>query len=112
MKTRKRGGRLEVVNGAWGFPENTKWGDKTTDDYRFLELKVFTDLRIPITLANSTEVLRNKVLVQRYQELCDACTEDDCYSALNDTKKEIRKIIKLRTLTATRHFKEVETEQY
>lgn len=112
MKTRKiRGGRLEVIDGAWGFPANTRWGDKTTDDYRGLELKVFTDLRIPITLPNSTEVLRNKVLVQRYRELCAACTDDACYVALNETKREIRKIIKLRTRAATEHFKEVETEQ-
>jgi hypothetical protein len=112
MKTRKiRGGRLEVIDGVWGFPANTRWGDKTTDDYRGLELKVFIDLRIPITLPNSTEVLRNQVLVQRYRELCAACTDDACYVALNETKKEIRKIIKLRTRAATEHFKEVETEQ-
>lgn len=112
MKTRKRrGGKLVVIGNQWGISLDSKKGDPTTDSYRALELKVFIDLSTPITLPNSTEVLRASILVQRYRALCESCTTDIEYNFLNDLKKNIRKIIKLRTLAATEHFKENETAQ-
>ena len=106
-----KGGNLIVIEGKWGVDPNSKQGNTTTNAYRLLELKVFTALEIPITTPNSNNVLRDKILVEKYRVLCAACTTPECYDALNGIKKEIRQIIQLRNKVATEHVKENETAQ-
>ena len=106
MKTRKiKGGYIEKIDDKWTITSPT--GNSTVNEYRRLELIELDKLASLSKSSNSNEALKETVIEDKYDEMCDSNTKptDD----IEDTKKNIRSIINLRNQENIRMFKYNET---
>ena len=87
MKTRKiKGGYIEKIDDKWTITSPT--GNSTVNEYRRLELIELDKLASLSKSSNSNEALKETVIEDKYDEMCDSNTKptDD----IEDTKKKIR----------------------
>ena len=85
MKTRKiKGGYIEKIDDKWTIIGSN--GNSTVNEYRRLELIELNKLAIDSKSTNSNEALKETIIEDNYDKMCDKSPDDPTVD-IEDTKK-------------------------